>query len=144
MTLHPGKSQVPAMTDIGTTSGVFTNSAGGDLLQQAFQQVVDGEEHDEFVAFLESDGGDVAGESQVIQITAEQAAALGITFRVEDEQTPAEGTTDGFQPMEQQTLSQEESQRIINELTQSGLLKSNDGDQCNFGEWAVQQPKYVW
>ncbi|XP_003424758.1 uncharacterized protein LOC100679300 isoform X2 [Nasonia vitripennis] len=136
------------MTDIGASAAVFTNSAGGDLLQQAFQQVVDEEDQDgaagDFVAFLHSDA---AGESQVIQLTAEQAAALGITFKVDDEplqQLPAE-TTPGFQEFEQpqeqqQVLSQKESQRIINELTQSGLLKHSDAaDQSSFCDWTVQQ-----
>lgn len=140
------------MTDIGASAGMFTNSAGGDLLQQAFQQVVDDEDQDgaagEFVAFLQSDA---SGESQVIHLTAEQAAALGITFKVEDDslqQIPAE-TAPGFQELQQpheqqQVLSQKESQRIINELTQSGLLKPSDAaDQSSFADWTVQQTKYA-
>lgn len=141
------------MTDIGASGGVFTNSSGGDLLQQAFQQVVDDDDQDgaagDFVAFLQSDA---TGESQVIHLTAEQAAALGITFKVEDEpmpQIPAETAPEFHQELDQsheqqQVLSQNESQRIINELTQSGLLKPSDAaDQSSFCDWTMQQSKYV-
>lgn len=63
-----------------TNSTVFTNdtssTGASDLLQQAFQQVVDDDDHEnEFVAFLEND-------SETIHLTPEQAAALGLTFEV--------------------------------------------------------------
>ncbi|KAK1132286.1 hypothetical protein K0M31_016406 [Melipona bicolor] len=66
-----------------SNSTVFTNDASStgasDLLQQAFQQVVDDDDHDnEFVAFLQNDDND----SQTIHLTPEQAAALGLTFEV--------------------------------------------------------------
>lgn len=66
-----------------SNSTVFTNDApstgASDLLQQAFQQVVDDDDHDnEFVAFLQNDDND----SQTIHLTPEQAAALGLTFEV--------------------------------------------------------------
>jgi predicted Rossmann fold nucleotide-binding protein DprA/Smf involved in DNA uptake len=132
------------MAEIGGAN-VFTNrnSGCGDLLQQAFQQVVDeNDQENEFVAFLQNDTGD----SQVIQLTAEQAAALGITIKIEDH--PSDANTTEFQDCreleqpQQQGLSQEESQRIINELTQSGLLKHNgDGTCATFDNWTVQQQK---
>ncbi|XP_063993935.1 uncharacterized protein LOC135171380 [Diachasmimorpha longicaudata] len=63
---------------------VFTNEgvscSGADLLQQAFQDVVDDEERDnEIVAFFKDDGG----QHQTIRLTQEQAAALGLTFEVD-------------------------------------------------------------
>ncbi|XP_043260708.1 uncharacterized protein LOC122402175 [Colletes gigas] len=66
-----------------SNSTVFTNDASStgasDLLQQAFQQVVDDDDHDnEFVAFLQNDDND----SETIHLTPEQAAALGLTFEV--------------------------------------------------------------
>ncbi|KAG7200314.1 hypothetical protein KM043_017778 [Ampulex compressa] len=69
------------MAEIANSS-VFTNDAStgaSDLLQQAFQQVVDDvEQESEFVAFLQNDEND----SQTIHLTPEQAAALGLTFEV--------------------------------------------------------------
>ncbi|XP_011496928.1 PREDICTED: uncharacterized protein LOC105361448 isoform X2 [Ceratosolen solmsi marchali] len=120
------------MAEIGGAS-VFTNGNSGsrDLLQQAFQQVVDEDDQDnEFVAFLQNDASD----AQVIQLTAEQAAALGITIKFDDQSSEA-NTTDfqncrELEQSQQQSLSQEESQRIINELTESGLLKHNGDDTC--------------
>lgn len=66
-----------------SNSTVFTNDASStgasDLLQQAFQQVVDDDDqNNEFVAFLQNDDND----SQTIHLTPEQAAALGLTFEV--------------------------------------------------------------
>ncbi|XP_015118720.1 uncharacterized protein LOC107042250 [Diachasma alloeum] len=63
---------------------VFTNEgvscSGADLLQQAFQDVVDDEERDnELVAFFKDDGG----QHQTIRLSQEQAAALGLTFEVD-------------------------------------------------------------
>ena len=138
------------MAELGGAS-VFTNGggAGPDLLQQAFQQVVDEDEQEgEFVAFLQGDAGD----SQVIQLTEEQAAALGITFSVEDDQSQEQQLDSGFQECttledhQQQTFSQEESQRIIDELAQTGLLKhENTNEACtDFDDWTVQQQKYAW
>ncbi|XP_076247227.1 uncharacterized protein LOC143187117 [Calliopsis andreniformis] len=70
------------MADI-SNSAVFTNDASStgasDLLQQAFQQVVNDDDHEnEFVAFLQNDEND----SETIHLTPEQAAALGLTFEV--------------------------------------------------------------
>ncbi|XP_046749044.1 uncharacterized protein LOC124412890 [Diprion similis] len=65
-------------------STMFTNgdssSGTSDLLQRAFQEVVDEEDtENEFVAFLQSDGV----ESHTIQLTPAQAAALGLSFEVD-------------------------------------------------------------
>lgn len=67
-----------------SNSNVFTNDAASststsDLLQQAFQQVVDDNDNEsDFVAFLQNDEND----SQTIHLTSEQAAALGLTFEI--------------------------------------------------------------
>ncbi|XP_035734683.1 uncharacterized protein LOC118447189 [Vespa mandarinia] len=67
-----------------SNSNVFTNDAASststsDLLQQAFQQVVDDDDNEsDFVAFLQNDEND----SQTIHLTSEQAAALGLTFEI--------------------------------------------------------------
>ncbi|KAF7403135.1 hypothetical protein HZH66_005402 [Vespula vulgaris] len=67
-----------------SNSNVFTNDATSststsDLLQQAFQQVVDDDDNEsDFVAFLQNDEND----SQTIHLTSEQAAALGLTFEI--------------------------------------------------------------
>lgn len=70
-----------------SNSTVFTSDAApstgtSDLLQQAFRQVVDDDDNEnDFVAFLQSD----ENESQTIHLTPEQAAALGLTFEVNEE-----------------------------------------------------------
>ncbi|XP_012257863.2 uncharacterized protein LOC105687081 [Athalia rosae] len=71
------------MAEIASSS-MFTNgeasSGTSDLLQRAFQEVVDEDDtENEFVAFLQSDGVD----SHTIQLTPAQAAALGLTFEVD-------------------------------------------------------------
>lgn len=71
------------MADIASST-MFTNgessSGTSDLLQRAFQEVVDDDDNDnEFVAFLQGDGV----ESHTIQLTPAQAAALGLTFEVD-------------------------------------------------------------
>ncbi|KAK0158607.1 hypothetical protein PV328_009586 [Microctonus aethiopoides] len=65
-------------------STVFTNDIGSfntpDLLQQAFQEAVEQDNHDnEFVTFLAGDGDD----SQAIHLTHAQASALRLTFQVD-------------------------------------------------------------
>ncbi|XP_034938730.1 uncharacterized protein [Chelonus insularis] len=64
-------------------SAVFTNRVScdtPDLLQQAFQEVVNDEDHDnEFVTFLTGEGD----ETQTIQLTRAQASALSLTFEVD-------------------------------------------------------------
>lgn len=87
-------------------STMFTNgessSGTSDLLQRAFQEVVDDEDaENEFVAFLQSDGV----ESHTIQLTPAQAAALGLTFEVD----PAEEVND-------EVIYQTDENGMINEL----------------------------
>lgn len=61
-----------------TNDGLACNSA--DLLQQAFQDVVDDVDGDtDIVAFFE----DESGQHQSIRLTQEQVAALGLTFEVD-------------------------------------------------------------
>ncbi|KAK0163186.1 hypothetical protein PV327_006894 [Microctonus hyperodae] len=66
------------------SSTVFTNDIGSfnapDLLQQAFQEAVEQDDHDnEFVTFLTDDGDD----SQAIHLTHAQASALRLNFQVD-------------------------------------------------------------
>lgn len=114
----------------------------GDLLQQAIRQAVDDGDQDQYV-FLETDGNDSAGHhQQVIQLTAEQAAALGISFKLEDEEEEEEQPEE----LQEQELSAEDSQRLIDELAQSGLLKhhssSSNGDGCFDGWTSAVHQKY--
>ncbi|XP_015601627.1 uncharacterized protein LOC107270815 [Cephus cinctus] len=78
------------MAEIANSS-VFTNgvvsSGTSDLLQRAFQQVVDEEDNEnDFVAFLQTD----SNESQTIHLTQAQAAALGLTFEVDSSEEATE------------------------------------------------------
>lgn len=76
------------MEDNVQSSSVFTNqentscSGTNDLLQQAFQGVVDEEESQDngFVAFIQNDVNDTTG---TIHLTTAQAAALGLTFQLD-------------------------------------------------------------
>ncbi|XP_058808370.1 uncharacterized protein LOC131673977 [Phymastichus coffea] len=101
-------------------------SVSGDLLQQAFQQVID---EDESPPDLMNILGNSDDDNQVIQLSAEQAAALGITFKIVDEPQEVE---------QQQSLVENDSQRIISELTQSGLFRPSNEDGVDF-EWTVQE-----
>ncbi|XP_017882060.1 uncharacterized protein LOC108626108 isoform X2 [Ceratina calcarata] len=138
-----------------SNSTVFTNDASStgasDLLQQAFQQVVDDDDHDnEFVAFLQNDEND----SQTIHLTPEQAAALGLTFEVNsneevmyqhdqdnDVANPQENTSTKNNVQDQNSLSPHETMSIDQLNYQSEeIQKSNDkelakADCIDFQEW---------
>lgn len=144
-----------------SNSTVFTNDApstgASDLLQQAFQQVVDDDDHDnEFVAFLQNDDND----SQTIHLTPEQAAALGLTFEVTSNeeviyQQDQDNTTsniaenisikDKINEQDQNSLSSQES-ITINQLNYQSeqIQKSNETEliktECiDFQEWHMQK-----
>lgn len=141
---------------------VFTNDAvsvGSDLLQQAFQQVVDDEDREnEFVAFLQSDDID----SQTIHLTPEQALALGLTFEVSSaeevmyQQSPDNAVTDitesltvnnNIKSQKQNSLSSQGPITIAqinfandemqkSSTTDSSVMK----DECiDFQEWHVEK-----
>ncbi|XP_006612490.1 uncharacterized protein LOC102673147 [Apis dorsata] len=144
-----------------SNSTVFTNDApstgASDLLQQAFQQVVDDDDHDnEFVAFLQNDDND----SQTIHLTPEQAAALGLTFEVTSNeeviyQQDQDNTTsniaenisikDKINEQDQNSLSSQESITIDQLNYQSEQIqKSNETEliktECiDFQEWHMQK-----
>ncbi|XP_076182315.1 uncharacterized protein LOC143154244 isoform X2 [Ptiloglossa arizonensis] len=144
-----------------SNSTVFTNDASStgasDLLQQAFQQVVDDDDHDnEFVAFLQNDDND----SETIHLTPEQAAALGLTFEVnsneevmyQHDQDIATSHTqenmsikNGINIQDQNSLSPQNSITIdqLNYQTEE-VQKSNDNEliktECiDFQEWHMQK-----
>lgn len=144
-----------------SNSTVFTNDASStgasDLLQQAFQQVVDDDDHDnEFVAFLQNDDND----SQTIHLTPEQAVALGLTFEVNSNeeviyQQEQDNTTsnipenvsakDNINVQDQNSLSSQESITIdqLNYQPEE-VQKSNDTEliktECiDFQEWHMQK-----
>ncbi|OAD62286.1 hypothetical protein WN48_06803 [Eufriesea mexicana] len=144
-----------------SNSTVFTNDASStgasDLLQQAFQQVVDDDDHDnEFVAFLQNDDND----SQTIHLTPEQAAALGLTFEVNSNeeviyQQDQDNTTsnipenvstkDNINVQDQNSLSSQESITIdqlnyqpeeVQKSSGTGLIKT----ECiDFQDWHMQK-----
>ncbi|CAK9816541.1 Zinc finger protein 839 [Anthophora plagiata] len=144
-----------------SNSTVFTSDASStgasDLLQQAFQQVVDDDDHDnEFVAFLQNDDND----SQTIHLTPEQAAALGLTFEVnsseeviyqQDQDNVTSNlqenicTKDSINVQDQNSLSSQDSITInqLNYQTEE-VQKSNDNEliktECiDFQEWHMQK-----
>nr|XP_012148477.1 PREDICTED: uncharacterized protein LOC100878977 [Megachile rotundata] len=144
-----------------SNSTVFTNDASStgasDLLQQAFQQVVDDDDHDnEFVAFLHNDDND----SQTIHLTPEQAAALGLTFEVnsgeevmyqQDQDNATSNiqqnvsTKDSINVQDQNSLSSQDSMTIdqLNYQPEE-VQKSNDNDfiktECiDFQEWHMHK-----
>ncbi|XP_017789964.1 PREDICTED: uncharacterized protein LOC108572275 [Habropoda laboriosa] len=144
-----------------SNSTVFTNDASStgasDLLQQAFQQVVDDDDHDnEFVAFLQNDDND----SQTIHLTPEQAAALGLTFEVNSNeeviyQQDQDNATSNIQEnictkgsinvQDQNSLSSQDSITInqLNYQTEE-VQKSSDNEliktECiDFQEWHMQK-----
>lgn len=144
-----------------SNSTVFTNDASStgasDLLQQAFQQVVDDDDQDnEFVAFLQNDDND----SQTIHLTPEQAAALGLTFEVNSNeeviyQQDQDNTTsnipenvstkDNINVQDQNSLSSQESITIdqlnyqpeeVQKSSSTGLIKT----ECiDFQDWHMQK-----
>lgn len=141
-----------------TNSTVFTNdtssTGASDLLQQAFQQVVDDDDHEnEFVAFLEND-------SETIHLTPEQAAALGLTFEVnsseevmyqQDHDNAVSSIQenismkDGLNVQDQNSLSSQDSITIdqLNYQPEE-VQKSDDSDliktECiDFQEWHMQK-----
>lgn len=148
------------MADI-SNSAVFTNDASStgasDLLQQAFQQVVDDDDHEsEFVAFLQNDDND----SETIHLTPEQAAALGLTFEVNSgEEVMYHIDQDNTVPHLQESLSAKDGISVPNHdplsppdsITIDQLnyqpeeaQKSGDGDliktECiDFQEWHMQK-----
>ncbi|XP_011310950.1 uncharacterized protein [Fopius arisanus] len=115
------------MAEIDNLS-VFTNQgiacSGADLLQQAFQDVVDDEKRDnEFVAFFKDDGG----QHQTFRLTHEQAAALGLTFEV-----------DSFNEEKSSVISQPQSEEHLNDI----LEEESQIDDIEFpadSEW-IQDP----
>lgn len=148
-----------------SNSTVFTNDASStgasDLLQQAFQQVVDDDDHDnEFVAFLQNDDND----SQTIHLTPEQAVALGLTFEVNSNeeviyQQEQDNTTsnipenvsgkDNINVQDQNSLSSQESITIdqLNYQPEE-VQKSNDTEliktECiDFQEWHMQKVSHT-
>ncbi|XP_014205528.1 uncharacterized protein LOC106637311 isoform X2 [Copidosoma floridanum] len=148
---------------LGAAGGgdVFTNvihTGSTDLLQQALQQIVNDEDeqnrlqqqNNSLMAFLQnSEGSDVP---QVIQLSTEQAAALGINFsKLENNVTIEQASDDcgteyvvqecSAEDVQQSQLSQEETQRLLNELVQSGLLKRKEevAQEVVFEDWNVQQ-----
>ncbi|XP_054014979.1 uncharacterized protein LOC128895953 [Hylaeus anthracinus] len=137
-----------------SNSAVFTNDAStgaSDLLQQAFQQVVDDDDHDnEFVAFLQNDDND----SDTIHLTPEQAAALGLTFEVNsneevmyhnDEDNATSHTKNGFNIQIQNSLSPQNAITIDHlNYRPEDAQKTNDNDliktECiDFQEWHLQK-----
>ncbi|XP_031830563.1 uncharacterized protein LOC116426147 [Nomia melanderi] len=144
-----------------SNSTVFTNDASStgasDLLQQAFQQVVDDDDHDnEFVAFLQNDDN----ESETIHLTPEQAAALGLTFEVnsneevmyQQDQDNAGSNTQESVPTDDNINLQDQAQLhsqdsiTIDQLSYQPeeVQKSNDNDliktECiDFQEWHMQK-----
>ncbi|XP_076752984.1 uncharacterized protein LOC143424658 isoform X2 [Xylocopa sonorina] len=139
---------------------VFTNDASStgasDLLQQAFQQVVDDDDHDnEFVAFLQNGDND----SQTIHLTPEQAAALGLTFEVnsgeevmyqQDQDSAASNIQENVSAKDSINIQDQNSLSPQNSITIDQLSyqpeevqKSNDGlikTECiDFQEWHMQK-----
>ncbi|XP_078039260.1 uncharacterized protein LOC144471257 [Augochlora pura] len=143
-----------------SNSTVFTNDASStgasDLLQQAFQQVVDDDDHDnEFVAFLQNDDND----SETIHLTPEQAAALGLTFEVnsneevmyhQDEDNVGSNTQENVPTndninVQDQTVLHSQGSITIDQLSYQPeeVQKSNDElikTECiDFQEWHIQK-----
>ncbi|XP_076661511.1 uncharacterized protein LOC143365321 [Halictus rubicundus] len=143
-----------------SNSTVFTNDAStgaSDLLQQAFQQVVDDDDHDnEFVAFLQNDDND----SGTIHLTAEQAAALGLTFEVnsseevmyqQDQDNVGSNTQENVPTnddinVQDQTVLHSQDSITIGQLNYQPeeVQKSNNDDliktECiDFQEWHIQK-----
>lgn len=152
------------MADIANST-MFTNgivsSGTSDLLQRAFQQVVDDEdEENDFVTFLQSDGT----ESQTIHLTPAQAAALGLTFemdsgeevseRITYQQDQNEVITDLEKDFNMQSIAQVQleesslSQSTIKieqaTFARSKLIQGNTNNEpttiecSNFEEWPAQ------
>nr|XP_033340620.1 uncharacterized protein LOC117228754 [Megalopta genalis] len=143
-----------------SNSTVFTNDASStgasDLLQQAFQQVVDDDDHDgEFVAFLQNDDND----SETIHLTPEQAIALGLTFDVnsseevmyhQDQDNIGSNTQENVPTndninVQDQTVLHSQGSITIDQLSYhpEEVQKSNDElikTECiDFQEWQIQK-----